>query len=872
MADLNKLAVTPLMRQYISFKKKYPDAILLFRVGDFYETFDEDARKTSKILGITLTKRANGAASYVDLAGFPYHALDTYLPKLLKAGQRVAICEQIEDPKKAKKIVKRAITEVVTPGVTLNDNVLDNKENNFLAAIVLGKYKAGVAFLDISTGEFLATEGNKDFIKRLIINYKPKEIIYDRNKKQEVLDFLGKTFYLYPVDDWMVNYESAYERLTHQFGTTTLKGFGLEDLELATSAAGALLNYLDYTQHSELKHITKISRIPNHEYVLLDNFTLRNLEIFEPINPKGKALIDVLDFTITAMGGRLLRKFLAFPLTDVRKIKERQQAVEFFYKNQHIRLKVRQQLHLIADLERLASKIATGRINPKEIIKIKESLQALEEIQKTIREAENNTAINEIFRNILPLKDLIFKIEQTILPDPSTQVGKGNVIAEGVSEELDELRNIATSTQKFLDDLRNRLSKIYKIPSLKIGFNKVFGYYIEVTNTHKNRVPQDWIRKQTLTNAERYITEELKDFEVKILSAEEKINELETKIYSEFLAFLQSYIDQLQNNAKIIGLTDVFSAFAELAAEYDYTMPEVNDTMTIKVKAGRHPVIERLLPPGEEFVPNDVFLDDKSHQILIITGPNMAGKSAYLRQTALITLLAQTGSFVPAREAKIGFVDKIFTRVGASDNISLGESTFMVEMNEAAYILNNLSNRSLIVFDELGRGTSTYDGISLAWSIVEYLHNLPKDRPKVLFATHYHELNEMEKHFKRIKNYNITVREAENTIIFLRKLVRGGSEHSFGIHVAQMAGLPKSIINRAKQILADLENSHSSKPVVKPGDKTARGEGYQLTLFQLDDPVLRQIRDKIYNLDIDNLTPIQALNLLHEIQQILKGK
>ncbi len=871
--DKSHLAVTPLMRQYLNFKRKYPDAILLFRVGDFYETFDEDARKTSEILGITLTKRANGAASYVDLAGFPYHALDTYLPKLIRAGQRVAICEQLEDPKKAKKIVKRGITEVITPGITLNENIIEGKENNFLAALVLSKYKAAVAFLDITTGEFYATEGNFDFIKKLIYNYKPKEIIYDRLKKEQIINFIGKEFYLYPVDDWMLEYQSAYEKLTNHFSTLSLKGFGLEDMPLAISAAGALLNYLEFTEHPDLKHINKISKIHYDNFVLLDKFTLRNLEIFQPLNEKGKALIDIIDYTITPMGGRKLRKWLAFPLTDVNAIEQRLQGVEFFYNNQIINEEIREILRTISDMQRLSSKIATRRINPKEIIKLKESLKSAEKIIHILKSTNQKpNFINDSIKvNPSNAKELIFKIEKFIIEDPAVQIGKGKVIALGISEELDSLRSIAQDAQQYLEQLRNKYSKLYSIPSLKIGYNKVFGYYIEVTNTHKKRVPQEWIRKQTLTNAERYITDELKEFETKILTAEEKINKIETELYEKFLDLLQNYINTVQEYAEAIATIDVLTSLAYLAKENEYTKPEVNNSHIIEIHEGRHPVIEKLLPIGEHYIPNDLYLDNKDQQILIITGPNMAGKSAYLRQSALIVLLAQIGSFVPAKKASIGYVDRIFTRVGASDNISLGESTFMVEMNEAAYILNNLSDRSLIVFDELGRGTSTYDGISLAWAIVEYLHNLPHQNPKVLFATHYHELNEMEKLYKRIKNYNITVKEIDNKIIFLRKLVRGGSEHSFGIHVAQMAGLPKSIIARAKQILSELEKEHTSKPVAKPSKDAIKEPGYQLTLFQLDDPVLKQIRDKILNIDINNLTPLEALNILNDIKTILKG-
>ena len=863
---------TPLMRQYYSIKSKHPDALLLFRVGDFYETFENDAIETAEILGITLTKRANGTASFVELAGFPYHAIDTYLPKLVRAGRRVAICEQLEDPKLTKGIVKRGVTELITPGVTLNESALENKKNNFLACVSLGTQIAGAAFVDISTGDFYTTEGRFDYISKLLNSFKPTELLFERQKKDFFLETFTDDFYNYPADEWMFNFDAANERLIKQFETSSLKGFGIENNEYAIKAAGAILNYLDLTHHSNLKHISNIQKIPFDKYVVLDKFTSRNLEIFYPLYHDGKALIDVLDKTQTPMGSRKLRRWLSFPLVDLKDIEYRQNATEFFVKNTNLKASIAEKLKKIHDIERLLSKISTSRINPREIVHLK---NALNNIQKIVDELTINQTIPEIdsLKNkLLPLPELYNYLNNRINEDPPTQIGKGNVIKPNVNEELDELRNIANSGHQYLSDLRERLSKITKIPSLKISFNKVFGYYIEVTNTHKNRVPVDWIRKQTLVNSERYITIELKEYEEKILTASDKIQEIESKLFTETIIEIQKHIEQIKQNAGLLSELDCYLGFAYLAIENEYSKPQINEGMEINIHAGRHPVIEKQLPLGEQYIPNDVFLDDQKQQIMMITGPNMAGKSALLRQTAIIVLMAQIGSFVPAEKAEIGFVDKIFTRVGASDNISLGESTFMVEMNEAANILNNISSRSLILFDELGRGTSTYDGISIAWAIVEYIHQLQNKFPKTLFATHYHELNEMEKLFPRIKNYNISVREENKKIIFMRKLVRGGSEHSFGIHVAKMAGMPKSVVKRSEEILSDLEQNHTDKPVSKPATKEIeQHEGYQLSLFQLDDPVLKNIRDILIGTDINNLTPIDALNTLDKIKRQISG-
>lgn len=867
---------TPLMKQYNRIKSKHPDAILLFRVGDFYETFSDDAVKTAEILGITLTKRANGAASYVELAGFPYHAIDNYLPKLVRAGQRVAICEQLEDPKKTKKIVKRGITELVTPGVSLNDNVLDHKENNYLACVHLTKSSAGVAFLDISTGEFYTAQGSFEYVDKLLNSLNPQEVLVERSKQQLFHQFFGKKFYTYLLDDWVFTEDTAYERLLKQFDTTSLKGFGIHEYNYGIVASGAVLQYLDLTHHDKIDHVTKISRIEEERYVWLDKFTIRNLELFTSINPNGKTLLDIIDKTISPMGSRLMRRWLALPLKDIAPIADRLNVVEFFMENAEIKSDIEKHIKLIGDLERLVSKIALQRVNPRGVLQLKNALAALEPIKNAITSLskdKKNANLHKIAEQLNPCASLKQRIEKELTEEPPGQVNKGNVIAAGVSEELDELRHIAYSSKDYLAKMQKKQAKITGINSLKIGFNNVFGYYFEVKNTFKQRVPQDWIRKQTLVNAERYINQELKEYEAKILGAEEKILDLETRLFNELVLGLSDYIAALQLNANLIAQIDCLGSFATIAAENDYKRPAMNDSHTIEIKQGRHPVIEQQLPIGEPYIPNDVFLDSDKQQIVIITGPNMAGKSALLRQTALIVLLSQIGSFVPADEAKIGLVDKIFTRVGASDNISLGESTFMVEMNEAASILNNLSDRSLILFDELGRGTSTYDGISIAWAIVEYIHEHPKHKAKTLFATHYHELNEMEKSFKRIKNYNVTVKEVNKKIIFLRKLIRGGSEHSFGIHVAGMAGMPKSVVKRANQILGELESNSDKKSLAKPvSDIADSREGFQLSFFQLDDPVLKQIRHEISNIDINNLTPIEALNKLNEIKKITGTK
>jgi len=860
---------TPLMRQYFQIKAKHPDAILLFRVGDFYETFSDDAILASKILGITLTKRANGSASFVELAGFPHHAVDTYLPKLVRAGQRVAICEQLEDPKTTKKLVKRGVTELVTPGVSLNDNLIENKENNFLASIITEKDKSGIAFLDISTGDFLVSEGSLDYIDKLINSLQPKEILYERSDKKEIEEKFKNSFYTYPVDEWMFVYDSAYERLLKQFNTPSLKGFGVENYRQGLSAAGAILHYLDITQHHQTNHITQLSRIDEEKYVWLDKFTIRNLELFRPMHEKGKALIDVIDTTKTPMGSRLLKQWLALPLKNVAKINQRLEMVEHLIKTEHLRLKLSAYIKEIGDLERLASKVSTAKISPREMIQLKTSLNAIIPIIESCHKMGNSHFV-KVAEHLNPIDDIRIRIEKQINEDPPAQIQKGNVIAKGVNEELDELRELSGSGKTYLAQMQEKEAKETGISSLKIGFNNVFGYYFEVRNTHKDRVPTDWIRKQTLVSAERYINQELKEYEAKILGAEEKILILESKLYTDLINAIAKYIEIIQTNARIIASLDILVSFSENALTNSYTRPYVDDSEVIKIKKGRHPVIEMQLPHGESYIPNDVKLDTNDQQIIIITGPNMAGKSALLRQTALIVLLAQIGSYVPAERAEIGYVDKIFTRVGASDNISLGESTFMVEMNEAASILNNLSHRSLILFDELGRGTSTYDGISIAWSIVEYIHEHYKGRAKTLFATHYHELNEMEKSFKRIKNYNVSVKEIDNKIIFLRKLVRGGSEHSFGIHVAKMAGMPKSVVKRSNEILSELEGQRDDNQLAKPVNEIAqKREGYQLSMFQLDDPVLKQIRDEIKSLDINNLTPIDALNKLNEIKKLV---
>lgn len=868
MTGKKKYVETPLMKQYYSIKEKHPDAILLFRVGDFYETFGDDAIKTAEILGITLTRRANGAASFVELAGFPHHALDTYLPKLVRAGQRVAICEQLEDPKLTKKIVKRGITELVTPGVSINDNILENRENNFLASVHIDKKRAGVSFLDISTGEFLTAEGNLEYVDKLLSSFRPKEVLYQREKRKEFIEIFGDNYYTNTLDEWVFTKETAHDLLTKHFETTSLKGFGVQNLPLAIIAAGAVLQYLAITQHSRLKHVNGLSRIEEEHYVWLDRFTIRNLELFSSIHENGKTLIEVIDKTISPMGARLLKRWMALPLKEVDPINERLDVVEYFLKNTEEKESVEDFLQQVGDLERLISKVAVGRINPREIVQVKNALTAIIPIKELCAQAENKT-LNRFSEQLNPCNIIREKIAKEIVSDPPTAINRGKVIAEGVSEELDELRKIAYSGKDYLAQMQLRESEKYGIPSLKISFNNVFGYYIEVRNTHKDKVPDTWIRKQTLVSAERYITEELKEYETKILGAEEKIQILETQIYNELVFTLSEYIAAIQLNASILAKIDCLLSFSRCAIEYKYFRPEVNDSTSIEIRNGRHPVIEHQLPIGESYIANDIDLDQENQQIIIITGPNMAGKSALLRQTALIVLLAQMGSFVPAEKAVVGYVDKIFTRVGASDNISLGESTFMVEMNEAASILNNVSDRSLILFDELGRGTSTYDGISIAWSIVEHLHEHPRATAKTLFATHYHELNEMEASFPRVKNYNVSIKEVGKKVIFLRKLVRGGSNHSFGIHVAAMAGMPKSVIKRAGQILSKLEGGREKEDLSKPLEEIGGNrEGIQLSFFQLDDPVLKQIRDEIAGLDVNNLTPIEALNKLNEIKKL----
>jgi DNA mismatch repair protein MutS len=869
MSDPQKYVETPLMKQYYNIKTKHPDAILLFRVGDFYETFGEDAIRTSEILGITLTRRANGSASFVELAGFPYHALDTYLPRLVRAGQRVAICEQLEDPKLTKKIVKRGIIEMVTPGVLLNENVLNHKENNFLAAVHIDKKIAGVAFLDISTGEFLTSEGTIEYIDQMLNNFQPKEVLFDKGKKDLFLDYFGPKFYTFKLDDWIFTQEAANDRLLKQFETSSLKGFGVQNLNFGIIAAGAILYYLDITQHEQLGHITSLARIEENRYVWLDKFTIKNLELFHSPYEGARTLIDVMDKTISPMGGRLLKRWISLPLKDIQPVNERLDIVQYFVENIAIKDEIVGLIRQIGDLERLISKVAVNRINPREVVQLKWALKAIEPL-KVLCENSGCLPLTQIAEQMNPCRSIADKIDKELNNDPPVQLNKGNAIASGISEELDELRKILYNGKDYLADLQARESERTGITSLKISFNNVFGYYIEVRNTHKDKVPPEWIRKQTLVSAERYITEELKEYESKILGAEEKIIALETKLFTDLVLAILEFIPPIQLDSSLIARLDCLQSFAVIALENNYVRPVLNDSRTLEVTEGRHPVIEKQLPVGESYVPNDMILDTEDQQIIILTGPNMSGKSALLRQTALIVLMAQTGCFVPAKSANIGMVDKIFTRVGASDNISLGESTFMVEMNETASILNNLSDRSLVLLDEIGRGTSTYDGISIAWAMVEYLHE-NKLRAKTLFATHYHELNEMENSFPRIKNYNVSIKELNNKVIFLRKLKRGGSEHSFGIHVARMAGMPRSVVARADEILKELEQGHDKKELAKPiADIAGHREGMQLSIFQLDDPVLKQIRDEILEIDIDNLTPVEALNKLYNIKKLLK--
>ncbi|NDV65464.1 DNA mismatch repair protein MutS [Bacteroides sp. 224] len=862
-----------MMKQFLDLKAEHPDAVMLFRCGDFYETYSTDAIIASEILGITLTKRANGKEKTIEMAGFPHHALDTYLPKLVRAGKRVAICDQLEDPKATKKLVKRGITELVTPGVSINDNILNYKENNFVAAVHFGKGSCGVAFLDISTGEFLTAEGPFDYIDKLLNNFGPKEVLFERGKRGMFEGNFGSKFFTFELEDWVFTDSSAREKLLKHFETKNLKGFGVEHLKNGIIASGAILQYLTITQHTQIGHITALSRIEEDKYVRLDKFTVRSLELISTMNDGGTSLLNVIDRTISPMGARMLKRWLVFPLKDEKPINDRLNVVEYFFRKPEFKELIEEQLHLIGDLERIISKVAVGRVSPREVVQLKVALQAIEPIKNACLTADN-ASLNRIGEQLNLCLSIREKIAKEVNNDPPLLINKGGVIREGVNQELDELRQIAYSGKDYLLKIQQRESEATGIPSLKIGFNNVFGYYIEVRNIHKDKVPQEWIRKQTLVNAERYITQELKEYEEKILGAEDKILSLESKLYNDLVLSLVEYIPAIQINATQIARLDCLHALANVARENNYIRPVISEDDVLDIRQGRHPVIEKQLPVGEKYIANDVMLDTNSQQIIIITGPNMAGKSALLRQTALITLLAQIGSFVPAESAHIGMVDKIFTRVGASDNISVGESTFMVEMNEASDILNNVSSRSLILFDELGRGTSTYDGISIAWAIVEYIHEHPKAKARTLFATHYHELNEMEKSFKRIKNYNVTVKEVDNKVIFLRKLERGGSEHSFGIHVAKMAGMPKSIVKRANDILGQLESDNRKQGIAgKPlAAVSEHREGMQLNFFQLDDPILSQIRDEILTLDVNNLTPIEALNKLNDIKKIVKGK
>ena len=861
---------TPLMKQYFEMKAKHKDAIILYRVGDFYETFCEDAKEVHDILGITLTSRAGSP-----LAGFPYHALDTYLPKLVRAGKRVAICEQLEDPKLTKKLVKRGITELITPGLTMGDSVLNARENNFLSAVTFGKNSCGIAFLDISTGEFLATEGQYDYIDKLINNYAPKEMLYLKGMKQQYQEHFTSTPYCYEVDDLYFSYDNAMRSLLQLFKTQNLKGFGIEEMSLAITSAGAILRYLDSTQHKNIGHITGIRRIDNESYMRLDRFTVRSLELVCTMNEGGRSLLNVIDDTTTPMGGRLMHRWLLFPLIHAESIRQRLNIVEYFFRDPDMAEVIEESLHQVGDMERIISKVAVGRANPREIIQLRVALSALKDIKAQCENADLDQ-LRSIGEQINTCDIICNRIYHEIEPEAPVQFGKSPVIRQGVNAELDELREIAYSGKDYLLKMQQRLSAEYDIPSLKVAFNNVFGYYIEVRNTHKDKVPEGWIRKQTLVGAERYITQELKEYEEKIMGAEERIGSLELSIYNDLLKSLEEYISIIQVNAHLVARLDCLLSFSRIAARYHYVRPDIDDSMIIDIRQGRHPVIERQMPVGESYIANDVLLDNEKQQIMMITGPNMAGKSALLRQTALIVLMAHVGCFVPADSAHIGIVDKIFTRVGASDNISLGESTFMVEMTEASNILNNLSPRSLVLFDELGRGTSTYDGISIAWAIVEYIHeNVSAGHPKMLFATHYHELNEMEKTFPRIANYNVSVREDNGKVLFLRKLKRGGSEHSFGIHVARLAGMNKDIVNRADEVLKILENAGASATGIKSSNapveniKTSKSDqGYQLSIFQLDDPVLSEIRDEIKGLDVNNMTPVEALNKLAEIKKI----
>lgn len=867
-----KIVETPLMKQYIEMKQKHPDAVLLFRVGDFYETFSDDAIAASEILGITLTRRANGSASSVELAGFPHHALDTYLPKLVRAGKRVAICEQLEDPKLTKKLVKRGITELVTPGVSINDNLLENRENNFLAAVNFGKDAAGVAFLDISTGEFLTAEGSVDYIAKLLGNFSPKEVLVEREKKRTLEDAFAGKYLAMELDDWIFTTQSATERLLKQFETANLKGFGISNMPLAIIAAGAILHYLDITKHTRLGHITNISRIEEEHYVRLDRFTVRNLELVRSMNEDGKSLLDVLDNTVTPMGARALRRWIMFPLKDVKAINARLDVVEYLFRDPDCRERLSELLTSVGDLERLISKVAVGRITPREIVQLRNALSQIAPIKELCAEAELD-ALSSMAEQLNPCQRVVERITREVADDAPIALSRGNVIKQGVDPELDELRDIAFKGKDYLANIQQRESQLTGIPSLKIGFNNVFGYYIEVTNTHKDKVPEEWIRKQTLVNAERYITPELKEYEEKILTAQDRIAIIESKLYTELVNWLNDYVSAIQLDCSILARLDCLLGFTAASLLNRYNRPVVDDSLALEMVEGRHPVIEKELPPGQPYITNSVKLANDGTQVMMITGPNMSGKSALLRSVALNVLMAQIGCFVAAESLRVGIIDKIFTRVGASDNISLGESTFMVEMNEAASIINNMSERSLILFDELGRGTSTYDGISIAWAIVEHIHQSPL-QPKTLFATHYHELNEMEKQFQRVVNFNVSVKEIDGKVVFLRKLARGGSEHSFGIHVAKLAGMPRTIVGRANEVLQHLEESNRQGGMApdKGLSSMEAPSGMQLSFFQLDDPLLAQVRDSIIDLDINRLTPMDALNKLNDIRLMLTGK
>ena len=861
---------TPLMKQYYAFKAKYPEAMLLFRVGDFYETYDEDAVRAANILGIVLTKRNNGAAAGADMAGFPHHALDTYLPKLVRAGLKVAVCEQLEDPKMAKGIVKRGVVELVTPGVTYNDNVLQQKENNFLAAVHLDKNESGIAFLDVSTGEFYLTQGNNEYVDKLLQSFNPSEVLCQRNKRRDFIETFGDKYFLTVFDDWVFTDDYANDILTRHFNTTSLKGFGVDDFPKGVVAAGVAIHYLHETQHDKIDYITSLSRIDEGQFVWLDKFTIRNLELLNTPNPNAKTLIDVVDKTVSPMGSRLLRRWISLPLKNKEQIHSRYEVVDYFFKNRDVITKYQDAIRQVGDLERLISKVSLARVNPRELLQVANALEQIKVIRGLCQNSDN-VAVKAFAEQLNPCESICNRIKKEIRPDAPAMTSKGNYIADGVNDELDDLRNLSRSGKDYLINIQRREMEATGITSLKVGFNNVFGYYLEVTNTHKDKVPAEWIRKQTLTNAERYITEELKEYEQKILGAEERIQVIEDKVYAELIAATAEFVAPIQLDAALVAKIDCLVNFGYIALNNNYVMPTVDDSYVIDIKEGRHPVIEQMMPVGEEYISNDVYLDREKQQIIIITGPNMSGKSALLRQTALIVLLAQIGSFVPAAAARIGLVDKIFTRVGASDNISSGESTFMVEMNETASILNNVSNRSLILLDEIGRGTSTYDGISIAWAITEYLHEHPTMRAKVMFATHYHELNEMEASFKRIKNYHVTVKEVGNKVVFLRKLKRGGSAHSFGIHVAAMAGMPRKVIDRADALLSMLEKSHSHDNLDEAIKESKQIDNMQLSFIQLDDPLLLQIKDDILNINIDTLTPVEALMKLNEIKKMLKN-